>query len=194
MRTVLLSRTVCQPHLSDSLCTDIKIRGSSQEHFKLPTHNNDWLLYCLLFCGELRLVLYLIYHAEFAAQSIDLKWNPLSSSMFEYYTQKYHAVYIMYVHPQKNKKAAPQYGQAVVIDLPSITDELWTRDWLVSSPGNSEQALLPRCSCASDWRQLRAAEYLVLHRFPVSLSNLMTLSLHNLTHGADLEPSRVTER
>lgn len=38
-----------------------------------------------------------------------------------------------------------------------------------------------------------AAEYLLLHRFLVSLSRLMTFSLYNSTHGADPGPSRDTE-
>ena len=63
------------------------------------------------------------------------------------------------------------------------TEELWTgcRAHLATT----NKALPPRCSCALDWRQLRAAEYLLLHRFLVSLSHLMTFSLYNSTHGAD---------
>lgn len=67
-------------------------------------------------------------------------------------------------------------------------------DWLESSPGNNKQALPPWCSCALDWRQLRATEYLLRHRFLVSLSHLMTFSLYNSTHRADPRPSRDIEK
>lgn len=43
-----------------------------------------------------------------------------------------------------------------------------------SSPGNNKQALPPWCTCALKWRQLRGAECLLLHRFLVSSSHLMT--------------------